>query len=515
MKTTSERLAPIGLILTVISLLAAGGLFIVRNVFDLWVQVSLGLAVIGLALFVLLDPERARKAITGRQARYGSNALIMTIAFLGILVVVNYLGFKNNQRWDLTEDKEHTLSQESIDVLATLPEPVTVEAYFTVNYPTDTAKKLLDSYQFASKDKFSYTFVDPDQDPVAAQNAKVTRDGTIVLKMGDLQEQVTYASEQEITSALVKLANPGTRAVYFLTGHGEYDIDNASSQQGYSQVKTTLEAKNYTVNTLNLISNPVVPRDALAIIIAGARKPLSAEEIALLKAYVDGGGSLVALVEPRPVTDFGEQPDLLAEYLKEQWGIELSESFILDPSINNPVVSVASYYAQHSITDKLQNVVTMFPSGRALVQGEVPEDVTLVDLIKTSESSWAETDYASLDSNSVSPDQASDLMGPLTIAIAGTNSKNDARVVVVGDADFAGDQNFTQYGNGDLILNMIDWAATQENLLNLTPKQATERFTLPPQRYSLGLILLLSIFLLPGAVVASGIVTWIDRRRRG
>jgi ABC-type uncharacterized transport system involved in gliding motility auxiliary subunit len=86
---------------------------------------------------------------------------------------------------------------------------------------------------------------------------------------------------------------------------------------------------------------------------------------------------------------------------------------------------------------------------------------------------------------------------------------------VIGDPDFASNAYFTAYGNSDLILNSIDWAAGQEDLINLTADEPTQRILIPPETNTLGLITLISIFVLPGIVVLSGVGVWIARRRRG
>ena len=95
MKREWRRFAPFGLYLSLIAALVSAALFIIQREWNLYLQISLGLVVIGLALFSLLDPERVRVGLTGRQARYGSNSFILSIAFVGILVVLNYLVYKN------------------------------------------------------------------------------------------------------------------------------------------------------------------------------------------------------------------------------------------------------------------------------------------------------------------------------------------------------------------------------------------------------------------------------------
>lgn len=508
-----KKLAPAGLYLAFAAAIAALGIFIVVPDKKLFLQISLGLVVIGLAFFTLLDPERVRRFFTGKQARYSSNLFVLTLAVLGITIVVNYLVFKNPQRWDLTDAKDHTLASESIDTLEKLDKPVVAQAFYTSRLSNVSAKKLLDSYAYAARDKFSYEFIDPEANPLEAQAAKISRDGTIVLKMGDQLEQVTYPSETEITSAIIRLSNPGERAVFFLVGHGEADTEN-SGDTSYTQVRQVLENKNYTVKTLNLLNNPTVPENALVVVIAGSKNPISDKETQALDAYVQKGGSLVVLSEPRAIT-FQDQTDYLENYLADKWGISLDNDIIIDPNVNPPLIAIAQKYEQHAITEKLMNVATIFPTSHSLQLNQGVDQVTTSGLITTSEMTWGETDFEGLKNSKVNPDEGKDPIGPLTVAAVGNNSNSNSRLVVVGDADFGSDKYFQEYGNSDLIINSIDWAAAQDNLISLTSKEQVTRILQPPTQLVLGLILFGSIIVLPGAIIVSGISAWISRKRRG
>lgn len=508
--------APIGLYLSGIAALVSLGLYIVNRSFDLPLQISLGIIVLGLAMYVLLDPQRTREALSGRQAKYGSNSFLMTVAFIGILVVINYLVYNNSRQWDLTEDQANTLTPETLQVLSSLSGKVTAEAFYTARMPFDQTEKLLRNYEANSDGKFTYERIDPEQDPIRTQQANVTRDGTIVLVMDDRQEQVSYAGEEDLTSGLVRLSNPGNRVVYFLTGHGEFNLDG-SSERNYSQVVSSLKAKNYTVSPLNLIADQAIPEDALAIIVAGAQKPLTNEEIALLIAYQDTGGSLVYLAEPRAVTEFGDQPDLMENYLLETWGIALDNDIIIDVNQNNnqPLRVVSDRLSSHAITQKMYSFVLVLPSVRSVRIQEGRENIQLTELAQTTENAWGETDIEALRNNQAAPDENVDLIGPIPFAVVGENQLTKARVVVIGDSEFAGAGYFDQLGNSDFILNSIDWAAQQDNLISLTPRTPIERFMLPPQPQTMGLVLLGSVFLLPGLVVFTGVYVWFQRRKKG
>ena len=143
--------------------------------------------------------------------------------------------------------------------------------------------------------------------------------------------------------------------------------------------------------------------------------------------------------------------------------------------------------------------------------------MTATELVFTGSQSWAETDLAGMrNQQQVSPDQNTDLIGPVPLAVSAEMTANAReRVVVFGDSDFASDANFSRYANGDLIVNAIDWSVENENLINLTPKTPIDRVLLPPQKYSVGMVLLGSVFVIPGLVLVAGVVVWIQRRRRG
>ncbi len=477
--------------------------------------ISLGILVIAISVFVILDPERVRRFLSGRQARYGSNSLVLTIAVLGILFVANMLAFQNPKSVDFTEDKAHTLAPETLQALSGLPDKVTAVAFFSQRVSTNTASELLQNFKVNSGGKFDYQFIDPDSNPVAARQAGVTGDGKIMLVMGDKKEIASYADETELTRALIRLISPAARTLYFLTGHGERDITNAGDAN-LSIAKSTLEGKNYTVKSLNLLAEGKIPEDAQAVIIAGPTKPISAREVTLLDQYMAAGGGLVVMEDPAPLTDFGTSTDPLADYLSSKWGIGFQNDLVIDltNSGNELYATSASLSTDHAITRSM-TLAAIFPQARSLVIGTPPEGIQAVPLAQTTSQSWGETDFSSLTGQGVKFDEGADIPGPLVLAAAGENPTTKGRVVVFGDSPFASDQFFDAYGNGDIFINSVDWAAEQENLIQITPRQPVQRtFNLPSQIQWL-MILLGSVFVIPGLVLLAGVSSWLSRRSRG
>ncbi len=523
------RLAPAGLWLTgagalatfavlVIKLLSFIGLYTITNskLLNLLLWIFLGVVVVGLALYSLLDPKRVRNFLTGRQARHGSNAIIMLVAFILILVVVNVIVYQNPTQWDWTESKQNSLSPETISALKALPQPVHAIGFFTSRISKSETQTLLNNAKAKSNGKFTFEFVDPESNPVKAEQYKVSQDGTVVLIMNGHQELFTTATEQNFTNSLVRLMNPGERTVYFLTGHGEHNSQTAG-EKSYTRARTVLESKNYTVKTLNLLAQNKVPDDALAVIINGPTQPITAEELSLLKDYVSKGGSIVVLEDPVLTANSTNTSDPLLDYLATTWDIKVDNNLVIDPSSNQVIIAVENTYGSHAITDSLmsQNLVAFFPTARSLTLETTNQEVKTTALVKTIDRAWGETDFTALQNNQVSFDASVDMAGPITIAAAAEANSGKGRVVVVGDSDFASDAYFDQYGNSDMFINSVDWAAGQESMISLTTKQPIARQMRPLSSLTVLLLAFAFIILVPGMIVGGGVASWLVRRSRG
>ncbi len=530
-QTTKKNYSSVALIVALVAFIAALLLGIVRgmiawNVFTVAnvdklnqaIIVSFAIAVLSIATYAIMEPERVRRYLTGRQARYSSNALIMTVALLFILGLLNVLftnpKFGLNQPHDFTENKTNTLAPETLSALEALPEKVIATAFFAASDPT-SATEILNKVRNNSSGKFDYKFINPDLDPQAAMNAGVTGEGKIHLQMGDKSVIVAYASEEEILKGLLRLLNPESSVIYFLTGHAEHDTDQGGDAS-MTRAVGTLQSKNYSVKTLNLLVDNKIPEDARVIVIAGPKKPLSQDEVELLKDFLDKGGSLIVMEDPTALTDFGEQGDPLAELLSEEWGIAFNNDVVVDLNSANPTIATAAYYdSTHPITVSMNKLISFYPFTRSLsVADPAANGITLTQLVRTTDRSWGETDFASLSEGSLGRSD-NEAVGPLTLAVAGENPATKGRVVVFGTSEFAVDQIFDRLGNGDMFVNSVDWAAEQESLASITPKNTIEQtFNPPSQLYGI-LIFLTSIFIIPGLIILSGASTWLTRRRQG
>lgn len=515
-----KKYAPIGLGVALLSFVITASYSFLNRQTDLKADVNfligIGLIIMGLAFYVMMDPESVRRTFSGRRARYGSNALVLSAAFLGILIILNVIVIQNPKSWDLTEDKVNTLTDESISVIERLEQPVQIVGFYSqeASFQIQSARDLLNKYIEASDGSITLEFVDPNENPVAAQEAGIEQDRSLVFTMGDRSEIVTFVSEIELTGALIRLISDEDGVVYFLTGHGEIDIEDIGNES-YQTAISTLENKGYRVEALNLLIDTSVPEDAVTVVIARPLVPPQGYEVSLLADFLTQGGSLVILLEPHVLTRYGDAQDPLGEYLSAAWAIELQNDFVLDEQVQGYGQALAASYANHIITRKMDGIQTIFPTARSVQVGEPVDGVFTQVLIFTAEGlTWAETNIELLaTTGEVNPDEGEDILGPVPIAASGENSVTGGRLVVFGDADFPSNFYYDTQRNGDMFINAVDWAAEQDELVDLTPHTAAPRFLLIlPQQIEL--INLISVYLMPGVVVAVGVGVYRQRRRK-
>ncbi len=526
-------IAPWSLGIGVVCLVGALVAYLVLGAVDAYVYVPLLLGVVGILSFAFLDPDRVQTWLGSRQAKYGTNLLITSLALVAIVVVVNYIVYQaatQTKLWvDLTESKSNSLSDETIRTLHTLTEPIKIRAWFGPESSSwDAAKVLLDKYEAESRGQLTYEKVDPDANPILAKEDGVSKDGTLVFMMGGQKQLVTNPAESEITTAILKLLNPGEHLVYFLAGHGEATIDGTGNTD-ISTLVGTLRAKNYTVETLNLTQEKKVPEAASVLIIAGPKKPLLDFELTAIQDYLKGGGGLIVLQNPYAVTQMDPGADILAAYLKKDWGITLRNDIIIDlvnRYILNPFAS--TYPAGSPITERIPaNMISVFPTAMSL-QADTPEGkpfapVPFVQIDAAKDQAWGETDLTSVglisflsEAKTATFDKEKDNPSPLNVGVAAVDASISSRVVVFGDEDFAENQIINQGAgaNSDLIVNAVDWASQQENLISLTPKDSAYRFiSLPQDAWVMNAIVLTSACLLPGSFLLLYGIVWYNRRK--
>ena len=480
-------------------------------------------------LYTLGQWREIAAVFSKRSARYGTLTGVSIIVVLGILVAINYIGSRQNKRWDLTANKAFSLSDQTRTILGKLDSPLQVQV-FAQESDFPRYQDRMREYEYASR-KISTEYVDPDKKPTIAKANSIQQYGTIVFNYKGRTERVTSDTEQDITNGIIKVVTGQQKKLYFTQGHGEKD-PTASDRDGYNAIAGALGRENYGVEKLVLAQTGAVPDDATAVIIAGPKTDFFAPEVDALKKYLDKQGKVVMLIDPPDKADAPQPTNLIA--LAHDWGIDVGNNVVVDVSGmgrligTDASVPVAASYPSHAITKNGSfNFLTAFPMARSAspVTGGV-NGRTAQAVVETSPRSWAETDIKGLlTSGQVSLDEAKgDKKGPVAIisavSAAGAASdpkapadapKPETRLVVGGDSDFAANSGLGIQGNRDLFMNIVGWVSQQENLISIRPKEADDRrITLTATQQSN--IIWLSLLIIPGFIFGSGVYSWWRRR---
>ena len=501
---------------------AAGILFLLGNQPRERLIALLAVGVILFAIYIFARPSEVRAAVTSRGARYGSNALVMSIAFVGIIALLNFMGSRYHATEDLTANKTNTLSPLTVQVLKNLKEPVQALAFFTNSGSNNRqdVENTLREYA-AQTDKFTYRFIDPEAEPQVANDYKVQFDGTIVMVRGTRRQNVTATDEQSLTNAIVQVSQDTQPTIYFTTGHGEHSPDD-SGQNGYSAFKSALEQENYKVATLNLATiTTTLPSDISALVIAGPRQAFDPSEVKLVQDYLNTkNGRVLVMLDPQTNTGLDD--------MLKTWGVIVQNDVVFDPKLGlsgQPQVPVFVNYGSHTITQDLTGIASFFPGARSLAEtSPAPTNKTITALLTTSDASWGETDFASIQNQTAQYNQGTDIKGPLNIAYAveTTGSNKPARLVVVGNSSFisngvvntrlsaAGGQPVNT-GNGQFMFNSLNWLAGQENLIAI-PAKSPDQHPIFLTGEQTSFVFWSTFLMIPGAILVLGGLVWWRRR---
>jgi gliding motility-associatede transport system auxiliary component len=490
----------------------------------------------GLACVLIYGAGQWREIVNAfrtRQTRYGALAGASVLIVLGILIAVNYIGARQNKRWDLTANKAFSLSDQSRGVLAKLDAPLQM-MLFAQEQDFPRYRDKLQEYQYVSK-QITTEYIDPDKKPTIARQNQVQQYGTVVLAYKGRTERVTSDTEQDITNGIIKVVTGQQKKVYFVQGHGERDT-TSSERDGYNAIAGALSGENYTVEKLVLAQTGAVPADAAVVVAAGPKTDFFPPEIDALKKYLESAGKLLLLLDPPDMATGPPLTNLIG--LAHDWGMDVGNDVVVDASGmgrllgTDASVPVVATYGSHPITERF-SFVTAFPLARSItpVMGGV-NGHTAQPFAQTSPQSWSETNIKALlggDSKVSFSETEGDKRGPITIAAAtsaaskapsaaGANPLDpeapqpETRVAVVGDSDFAANAGLGIQGNRDLFMNTVGWLSQQENLIAIRPKNPEDRrITLTATQQNN--IIWLSLLVIPAGIFGSGVYAWSRRRR--
>ena len=448
-----------------------------------------------------------------RQTKFTAYVTVYILIVLAVLGLANWLANRHNKSVDTTSNKRFSLSDQTAKIVKGLKQDVKIY-YFDKSDQFSRAKDLLDRYDTLSG-KLNVQYVDPYKQPQVARSMGVRTEGSTFVEVGQKREEAKSVTEEDVTGALIRALKGGQRNACIITGSGEHGIDD-SGANGYSTFKEIVERDNYKMRTISLLEKAEIPKDCTVVIVAGPRFDYPAPVVAALKTSVESGGRVLFLLDPpfrfgkEPIADNQALIDLLSG-----WGVVPGKDLVLDTSgigqmfgLRETAPLVTSYES-HPITRDMRGVATAFMLPRSL-EVKQGQKATAEKLFSTTEYSFS-TD--NLTSGAVDPKQGK--KGPFTLGAAGTfatgKEGSQGRFVVVGSSNWVANSIVGFNGNRDLLLNMMNWLSSDEELISIRPKDPEDR-RLALSRRQMNNIFVSSVILLPLAVVIAGVGVWWKRR---
>jgi ABC-type uncharacterized transport system involved in gliding motility auxiliary subunit len=444
-----------------------------------------------------------------RSSQLGTNTTILTVAVIAILAVVNFVGFRHHKRFDLTTEKMYTLSDQTKQIVGGLQKDVTIVRFHKSRNPAIDDQ--MAEYTGLSR-RLKFENVDPQQKPEVAQEYGATRMGEVIVSSGSRKEHLESGaiSEEDITRAIIKVIQDKSKTVCFATGHGEKSLSD-SGENGFNRADAGLKGQNYTTKTINLVSENGVAPDCSVVVVAGPRQAFFPPEAGMLEKYLEGTGKSLILVDP--------QTDPKLEAVFNAWNTNVGNNVVIDASGvgslfgAGPAIPLVTTFGPSPITKNFAGSMTFFPLARTVsIADKSKTEPPIVELLKTSERSFTIPSLKQ-GQQKVAFDPKTGTQGPLSLGVAASRKSagGEARLVVIGNSEFAANPYLDQQKNGDLFYNALNWLAEDENLISIRPKSPTNRRVTLTQGQSSALTWLDLIFL-PGIVIFSGVYIWWKRR---
>jgi ABC-type uncharacterized transport system involved in gliding motility auxiliary subunit len=384
------------------------------------------------------------------KVKTGANSVGFVAAVLVALVALNLITTRVYKRVDFTHDKIYTLSPGSKELVAKLPDRMTVKAFISSDLQppfSQTAqyvRDMLNEYAEASGGKLKWEAIDPGSDSKLeeeAQKFKVPkmRRGRIssnkveigssylgvAFQYGGNIESIPEINapeglEYQVTTIIKKLAF-GKRKIAFATGEGELSpFGEGGPHGGMQAVRALLE--DYELVNVNLgQGEKPIADDVDALIVAGPKQPLSERAKFVLDQFLMKGKAVALFVDgmvvespqkmPIPGMDqgpkIGRKNDTGLDDLLEHYGFKVRDDILMNQELifpglvtvqgqlfgaHHPVFAGTNKIGKHASTSGVQLVIFPFGSTMEQVKDKQP-GATVTELLTSLPSSWRQSGF--------------------------------------------------------------------------------------------------------------------------
>lgn len=531
----SSYLGGTGLLVGILGLLWQGG-------FTMFIGLMLAAGVVGMVLWAVFLPGDFKGFFTGRQVRYGTTAVFATLVLIAVVALAYLIAARATITADFTQSSRFSLSEETLAVLEQIDRSIQITGFYSprILQAREIDDQIFRLYETATSGKIRRVFIDPDEQPGIAQQFGATGDGNVYVSYLNADGTVDFNSlariplgttsqERDVTGAISRLLISGSITVYFETGLTDLDpLD--SGQQGLSGINNGIQESGLITAPLNLrelaLANRQIPDNAATIIMVRPVNDLTSEELSLLDAYLNRGGTLFLMADALGDGAFLRENTVFNQYLWERYGLRTRDAVVVenDPALTrgSPLDIIGAVaFTNTSIAQRLDPAEnpTLFRVARALeVDLETaPTQIANGQILLSSGQSYGETNLAVLaDSNTVEYDEGVDLKAPLATAAWAWDQNTGAKILLVGDSDYLTNGFvLSSLGNAVLFTDGLAWLTGLDERVTFAPQAfATALPLVNISTQQLDTIAFITILVIPGIVLFTALVVWSRRSRQ-
>ena len=439
----------------------------------------------------------------------------MTVLVIAIIVILNLLAGQIPEKYrnlDVSSTKIYEISKTSQKLLKNLEHKV----QFTVL--ADQAKMDERIVTFLSKyaglsSKLSVEWIDPVLHPSALQEYEAS-ENSIVVSCEDTQKkeivsfqdiivmdmasyyytgsasEVSFDGEGQLSSAVHAVTSEEVNKIYQTSGHGEMTLS--------STIQELLEKGNYTVEGVNTVMKPEIPKDCELLLIHAPSSDLTEDEKNAIEEYLKNGGDVMLLLGDTNSTELPNLASLLKTY-----GMEGADGYIADTKRsyqNNYYCFFPQLSVSGDLAENLESQMTLLLNahGMQLTKPE-RESISVQEFMTTSDAGYVVTQESQSEAGQY--------------VLGAVAEEEESRFTVISAGSLIAQQitdTFPQLENTTLFLNAV--AANFEGTENLSIEAKSLTPVYNTMQYADWLSILV-IFILPLGILAIGFGTWMKRRK--
>jgi hypothetical protein len=495
------------------------------------------------------DPQFAPSFSPWRRWSIVCNLVLLVVLVLSVVVMANYLARECFWRFHASTRTRIELSPGTVSLLKSITNQISVTLYYDKEDPLyGTVKDLLSEFSLVNP-RISVQTIDYTRDAGAAQKLKAKyklispSDKNLVIfdcegkprvVPGDalakyvleelrnekqepmLQRKVTgFLGEMAFNQALLDVTSLKPFSAYFLTGHGEHNLESGDQRLGYLKFAAVLAQDNIRLTPLSLLGTNVIPADCNLLIIAGPATSIPDIELEKIERYLNEGGRLLALFNANSLDErSGLDRAIGLEKILAKWGVRVGDVIISDPDHSDRGSDViVGAFTGHPVVNPLLGfgLDLVRPRPVAKLNSRAPQaaDAPRVEPVAfSSPQAFIEGD----------PNKERHQF-PFIVAVEKGAIKNviaergTTRMVIAGDSIFLGNQEIDKLGNRDFAGYAVGWLLERTQLVQGPGPRPFRMFKIVMTKSELRSAEWILLGAFPAAVLALGGLVWLRRRR--